>query len=204
MKNILQNSVLPFALFAGALALFGCDQSSNPMSESVNAEPETRTQVQTADESVSSTQNSATLKSGNMFYIVRDVADVQSQAGEYLEKIQQLQTDVQTAVDHKDTAQLQTTVTNLKTELTEFNDILNKLNLKSQEIDQIRQKIIQSNQQVLSSSLMNGDIDLSKVDVKKIEQQMGNIQSEMIKLGGLLLENGAKSSTDTSEDRPDA
>lgn len=195
MKNILQNSILPFALFAGALTLLGCDQVSNLNSDTKQKAVEADTSIQVSTESA---QQAPELKSGNMFYIVRDVADVQLKAGDYLEKIKQTQNDVQTAISNKNTEQLQASANLLKDELIGFNQTLASLNLKSQEIDDIRQKIMQSNQQVLSSSLMNGNIDLSKVDFKKIEQQMGNVQSEMIKLAGMLLENNAKTSTENT------
>lgn len=195
MKNILQNSILPFALFAGALTLLGCDQVSNPNSDTEQKVVDADTSIQVSTESA---QQAPELKSGNMFYIVRDVADVQLKAGDYLEKIKQTQNEVQTAISNKNTEQLQASANLLKEELISFNQTLASLNLKSQEIDDIRQKIMQSNQQVLSSSLMNGNIDLSKVDFKKIEQQMGNVQSEMIKLAGMLLENNAKTSTENT------
>lgn len=195
MKNILQNSILPFALFAGALALLGCDQISTPNSAAEQNPTESDSHLEL---NTDSNQSTPQLKSGNMFYIVRDVADVQLKAGDYLEKIKQTQNDLQTAISDKNTEQLKASADVLKDELTGFNQTLESLNLKSQEIDDIRQKIMQSNQQVLSSSFMNGDVDLSKIDLKKIEQQMGNVQSEMIKLAGMLLENNAPSNTGNS------
>ena len=195
MKNILQNSILPFALFAGALALLGCDQISTPNSAAEQNPTESDSHLKL---NTDANQSTPQLKSGNMFYIVRDVADVQLKAGDYLEKIKQTQNDLQTAISDKNTEQLKASADVLKDELTGFNQTLKSLNLKSQEIDDIRQKIMQSNQQVLSSSFMNGDVDLSKIDLKKIEQQMGNVQSEMIKLAGMLLENNAPPNTGNS------
>ena len=197
MKNIIQNSVLPFALFAGALALFGCDQVAAPESHSKTTESET-----TVATSAQSQEQAVELKSGNMFYIIRDVADFQLKAGDYVEQLKQTQTELQTAVNAQDTAQLQQTATALESQLKGFNEALTGLNLKSQEIDQVRSKIMTANEQVLASPFLNGDVDLSKVDFKQIEQQMGNVQSEMIKLAGMLLENGgntAKESSDNSE-----
>ena len=64
------------------------------------------------------------------------------------------------------------------------------MNLKSQEIDSIRQNILHANQQVLATPLLNGNIDLNQLDFKKIEQQMGSIQTEMIKLAGMMIPQG--------------
>lgn len=189
MKNIFQNSILPFALFTGALVLFGCDQIPSSSSDS------TTTPDAHVESSAELNENKTVLKSGNMFYIVRDVADVQLQSGEYIDKIKQTQSELQSALDSKNTQQLQMAADHLKTELTEFNQSLKNLSLKSQEIDDIRQQMMQSNQQILNSSFMKGDIDLSKVDLQKIEQQMGNVQSEMIKLAAMLLD---QNSTDTA------
>jgi len=36
---------------------------------------------------------------------------------------------------------------------------------------------------------LNGQVDFSQVDLKKIESQMVNVQAEMIKLAGLLIQN---------------
>ena len=47
--------------------------------------------------------------------------------------------------------------------------------------------MIQTNKQVLNSSLLNGDMDISKVDFKKIEQKMNNIQTDMLKLAAMMI-----------------
>ncbi len=39
---------------------------------------------------------------------------------------------------------------------------------------------------MLASPFLNGQVDLSKVDFQKIQNQMGNIQAEMLKLAGML------------------
>ncbi|KGT46913.1 hypothetical protein [Acinetobacter sp. HR7] len=196
-KQILQNSVVPFALFAGAMALLGCDQESAPASHVEKpVQQETAEQVEQSDSAEVQT-SSANLKSGNMFYIVRDVADMQLKAGDYVEQLKQTQTDLETAIDSKDTAQLQTAATQLQQQLTGFNQALSSLNLKSQEVDQVRSNIMNANQQALASPFLNGDVDLSKVDFKKLEQQIGNVQMEMLKLAAMMIPEG--SSDDSSE-----
>ena len=122
-----------------------------------------------------------------MFYIARDVANVQLKTGNYVEKLQQTQSDLQQAVEIKDTVALQSTVKTLNRELQGFNTALISLDLKSQEIDGIRQQILHANKQVLNSSLLNGDMDISKVDFKKIEKQMDSIQTDMFKLAGMVM-----------------
>ncbi len=185
MSKILANAVLPFALFSSGILLMGCEQAVETPTEQAD--------TTTSDlEPASQQQGSATpteLKSGNMFYMVRDVADLQLKAGSYVEQLKQTQSELQTAVEAKDTQQLQSTATQLQQQLSSFNQVLGNLNLKSQEIDQIRDNIMTANQQVLASPLLNGQVDFSQVNLKKIESQMVNVQSEMIKLAGLLIQN---------------
>lgn len=191
MKRAFSHLFLPFGLLTSALLLVGCDQPSAPVSE---ADPDTE---------ITSTQQQspapqADLKSGNMFYIVRDVADMQLKAGEYVEQLRQTQTELQQAVNSQDHQQLQTAASKLQQQLQGFNSALNGLNLKSQEIDNIRQNILQANEQVLASPFLNGQIDLSKVDFAKIQQQMGTVQSEMVKLASILLQSENSENTESA------
>ena len=58
-----------------------------------------------------------------------------------------------------------------------------------------------ANQQVLASPLLNGQVDFSQVNLKKIESQMVNVQSEMVKLAGLLIQNpDQESESNTDQD----
>ena len=130
-----------------------------------------------------------------MFYIARDVADVQFKAGGYVEKLTQAQADVQNAIESKDQNELQNTVKTLSQELQGFNTALISLDLKSQEIDDIRQHVLQSNKELLNSALLNGNIDVSKINIKQFEQQVGNIQTEMLKLAAMLIPTADANST---------
>ena len=185
MSKILANAVLPFALFSSGILLMGCEQAVEAPAEQADT---TTSDLEPASQQQSSTAQTE-LKSGNMFYMVRDVADLQLKAGSYLEQLKQTQTELQTAVEAKDTQQLQSTAAQLQQQLSSFNQVLGNLNLKSQEIDQIRDNIMTANQQVLASPLLNGQVDFSQVNLKKIESQMVNVQSEMVKLAGLLIQN---------------
>lgn len=198
MKKLLQNAVGPFAMFSLVLVFVGCEQASAPYSEQISPEKsqleqqdQRSTRHNTLDEEMlDSSQeqiNTTTLKSGNMFYIVRDVADLQLKAGSYVEKLNNSKADLETAISEKDSQQLQSAATTLQEQLQDFNDTLTRLNLKSQEVDQIRENILSANQQVLNSPLLNGKIDFNQIDVKKIEQQMGSIQNEMLKLAAMLI-----------------
>ncbi|ENU18065.1 hypothetical protein QUG64_13555 [Acinetobacter lwoffii] len=197
MSKILANAVLPFALFSSGILLMGCDQAVEAPAEQADT---TTSDLEPASQQQSSTAQTE-LKSGNMFYMVRDVADLQLKAGSYVEQLKQTQTELQTAVEAKDTQQLQSTATQLQQQLSSFNQVLGNLNLKSQEIDQIRDNIMTANQQVLASPLLNGQVDFSQVNLKKIESQMVNVQSEMVKLAGLLIQNpDQESESNTDQD----
>ena len=186
MKKFIQKAVLPFAILSTGILLSGCEQASEPQSDDIQT-------TQSADVALNQpTETTATadLKSGNMFYMVRDVADMQLKAGDYVTQLKQTQNELQTAINDKDQQQLQATAKTLQQQLTGFNQALTSLNLKSQEIDSIRQNILHANQQVLATPFLNGNIDLNQLDFKKIEQQMGSIQTEMIKLAGMMIPQG--------------
>ena len=186
MKKFIQKAVLPFAIFSTGILLSGCEQASEPQSDDIQTTQSTDVALNQPTE----TTATADLKSGNMFYIVRDVADMQLKAGDYVAQLKQTQNELQTAINDKDQQQLQATAKTLQQQLTGFNQALTSLNLKSQEIDSIRQNILHANQQVLATPLLNGNIDLNQLDFKKIEQQMGSIQTEIIKLAGMMIPQG--------------
>ncbi|MFZ0332037.1 MAG: hypothetical protein WAL54_12655 [Acinetobacter bohemicus] len=186
MKKFIQKAVLPFAILSTGILLSGCEQASEPQSDDIQT-------TQSADVALNQptkTTATADLKSGNMFYMVRDIADMQLKAGDYVAQLKQTQNELQTAINDKDQQQLQATAKTLQQQLTGFNQALTSLNLKSQEIDSIRQNILHANQQVLATPFLNGNIDLNQLDFKKIEQQMGSIQTEMIKLAGMMIPPG--------------
>ena len=187
MKKLLQNLVLPFALFSSGILLIGCEQATEPNQQDIQTE--TSEQNQSAN---TQSPEKAELKSGNMLYIVRDVADMQLKAGEYVTQLQETQNDLQTAIEQHDQQQLQDAATALQQQLTGFNNALNGLNLKTQEINDIREKLLSANQQVLASPFLNGQVDFSQVDFKKMQQQMGTIQSEMLKLAAMMIPQQAE------------
>lgn len=187
MKKLLQNLVLPFALFSSGILLIGCEQATEPNQQDIQTE--TSEQNQSAN---TQSPEKAELKSGNMLYIVRDVADMQLKAGEYVTQLQETQSDLQAAIKQHDQQQLQHAATALQQQLTGFNNALNGLNLKTQEINDIREKLLSANQQVLASPFLNGQVDFSQVDFKKMQQQMGTIQSEMLKLASMMIPQQAE------------
>ena len=187
MKKLLQNLVLPFALFSSGILLIGCEQATEPNQQDIQTE--SSEQHQSAN---TQSPEKAELKSGNMLYIVRDVADMQLKAGEYATQLQETQSDLQAAIEQHDQQQLQEAATALQQQLTGFNNALNGLNLKTQEINDIREKLLSANQQVLASPFLNGQVDFSQVDFKKIQQQMGTIQSEMLKLASMMIPQQAE------------
>ena len=187
MKKLLQNLVLPFALFSSGILLIGCEQATEPNQQDIQTE--SSEQHQSAN---TQSPEKAELKSGNMLYIVRDVADMQLKAGEYVTQLQETQNDLQAAIEQHDQQQLQEAATALQQQLTGFNNALNGLNLKTQEINDIREKLLSANQQVLASPFLNGQVDFSQVDFKKMQQQMGTIQSEMLKLAAMMIPQQAE------------
>lgn len=192
MKKLLQGAVLPFIIFISGMLLLGCNQAAEQSRQQDDAQAiETAQMSENTSDSNNNNQSTAksteNLKQGNMFYIARDVANVQLKTGDYVEKLQQSQANLQQAIQSQNQAELQQSVKTLTRELQGFNTALISLDLKSQEIDGIRQQVLQANKQVLNSALLNGDLDISKVDFKKIEQQMNTIQLDMLKLAGMMI-----------------
>ena len=194
MKKFIQNAVSPFVMFSAGLLLIGCEQANKLDATENETSPSSEVSEQVSTQSATEPSATAELKSGNMFYIVRDVADMQLKTGNYIEQLKQTQTDLEAAVSNHDQQQLQSTAESLKTQLKGFDQALSSLNLKSQEIDSIRQNLMQANQQVLATPFLNGELDLTQVDLKKIEQQMGTIQMEMIKLASMMIPEGQNDS----------
>jgi len=192
MKKLLQGAALPFIIFISGMLLLGCNQAAEQSRQQDDAQAIESAQIsENTSDSNNNNQSIAKttedLKQGNMFYIARDVANVQLKTGDYVEKLQQSQANLQQAIQSQNQAELQQSVKTLTRELQGFNTALISLDLKSQEIDGIRQQVLQANKQVLNSALLNGDLDISKVDFKKIEQQMNTIQLDMLKLAGMII-----------------
>ena len=203
MKKFLQGAILPLVIFRSGILLLSCNQAmQEPQQSEQSAETDSRTDdahsqsdSSQQDETPTTTKSREDLKQGSMLSIVRDVEDVQCKTGDYIEKLQHTQNELQQAIESKDTTHLQQSVKTLTQELQGFNTALISLDLKSQEVDDIRQKVITANKQVLNSSLLNGHLDISKVDFEKLEKQMNTIQSDMLKLAGMVMLSG-------SEDQP--
>lgn len=192
MKKFLQGALLPFGIFAAGMALLGCEQAVQADAQ----ESEGRQSAPAAEAAAPQ----AELKNGSMLYMIRDVADLQLKAGSYAEQLQQSKSGLQAALDQQDHAKLQQAAAELLQQLQGFNQALNSVNLTTQEISGIRQKLLAANEQALASPLLNGQAAFSPADFKQIEQQIGSIQSEMLKLAGMLIQsanNGAESAKDS-------
>ena len=83
MKNVSSKTLLPFALLSSAFLLNACDQMNTAQTPTTDQDDSNAT----ANSNTNTT--SAPLSSGNMFYIVRDVADLQLKAGQYIEQLNQ-------------------------------------------------------------------------------------------------------------------
>lgn len=182
MKKFLQGALLPFGIFAAGMALLGCEQAVQADAQ----ESEGRQSAPAAEAAAPQ----AELKSGSMLYMIRDVADLQLKAGSCAEQLQQSKSELQAALDQQDHAKLQQAAAELQQQLQGFNQALNSVNLTTQEISGIRQKLLAANEQALASPLLNGQAGFSPADFKQIEQQIGSIQSEMVKLAGMLMQSG--------------
>lgn len=199
MKKFIQNALAPIVILSAGLLLIACEPMPESSAEEMQTTESDDVLIKASNDTAKT--SSAEVKSGNMFYIVRDVADMQLKAGEYVNQLKNTQTDLQSAINDKDQQQLQATAHTLQQQLTDFNQALRGLNLKSQEIESIRQEIMRSNQQVLATPLLNGAVDFSQVDFKKIERQMSNIQMEMLKLASMMIPQSQNTADDDAPDQ---
>ncbi len=199
MKKFIQNALAPIVILSAGLLLIACEPMPESSAEEMQTTESDDVLIKASNDTAKT--SSADVKSGNIFYIVRDVADMQLKAGEYVNQLKNTQTDLQSAINDKDQQQLQATAHTLQQQLTDFNQALRGLNLKSQEIDSIRQEIMRSNQQVLATPLLNGAVDFSQVDFKKIERQMSNIQMEMLKLASMMIPQSQNTADDDAPDQ---
>ena len=199
MKKFIQNALAPIVILSAGLLLIACEPMPESSAEEMQTTESDDVLIKASNDTAKT--SSADIKSGNIFYIVRDVADMQLKAGEYVNQLKNTQTDLQSAINDKDQQQLQATAHTLQQQLTDFNQALRGLNLKSQEIDSIRQEIMRSNQQVLATPLLNGAVDFSQVDFKKIERQMSNIQMEMLKLASMMIPQSQNTADDDAPDQ---
>ncbi|MFW1775281.1 hypothetical protein [Acinetobacter seifertii] len=197
MKKVLQGAFLPFVIFASGMLLLGCDQAQDRAKDqdSAQATEQTLDQTDNSQEETLPKNNKNELKNGNVFYIVRDAANLQLKAGDYIEKLKDTQLDVEQAIQDKDQQALKTTVTTLKQQLKGLNQALFSLDIKSQEVENIRQNLLQANQQVLSMPLLNGKLE--QIDFDQIEKQLNTIQMDMVKLAALIVAGDDKSDSKT-------
>ncbi len=98
MKKFIQNAVSPFVMFSAGLLLIGCEQANTPDSAEHETLPSGAISEQISTQSATGAPAKAELKSGNMFYIVRDVADMQLKTLNDIEQLKQTQKDLEAAV----------------------------------------------------------------------------------------------------------
>jgi len=189
MQKLIKKPLNLLLLSIIGISLYACDASNNQTT------PATTTADSTP--SPSSSESVVPLKTGNLLYIIRDVADMQLKTGDYLAQLKQSQASLQQAIQDQDQPQLQQTITTLSQQLKQLDRALNGLNLKSQEVENIRQQVLQVSQQALSTPLFNGQTDLTKVDFKQVQQQLTHIQTDMLQLASLVIP-----STENDQDIP--
>lgn len=195
MKKVLQGAFLPFVIFASGMLLLGCDQARDHATEQENTEISEQASDQAIERQESDIAPSKTeLKSGNI-YMVRDAANLQLKAGDYVEQLKDTQLDVEQAIQDKNQSELKTTISTLKQQLQGLNQALLTLDIKSQEIENIRQSLLHANQQALSMPLLNGKLD--QINFDQIEKQLNTIQMDMVKLAAMIMAGDEKSDSKT-------
>lgn len=183
MQTRMRRHIAACAVVAISLSLAAC--SPSPDDATASADPESATNTQ-HNNSVTD-QKLSGYQSGNMLYIVRDVAMMQQQSGSYIQQLKQSQNDLEQALDSTDSADLKQSVDQIKLQLKALNQSLQGLKLKSQEVESIRRQILQLNQQALKTPLINGSIEMNRENIEKIQAQLDNIQFDMLQLATLII-----------------
>ncbi|MDR7018032.1 hypothetical protein [Acinetobacter sp. 3657] len=197
MKNLAIKAIFSATVLVTAFAFVGCDQV--PQENHQVAEPNTEfdSNISTDDANTTTPQDIQKLSSGNLFNMVRDVAQLQLKTDDYTTLLKSSQNQLEQAIQEKNTQQLQNATADLKQNLHALHDTLQALQLKSHEVDQIRQSLLNANQQLLKMPILHGELDISQLDLEKIEQQFNRIQMDMLKLATLIL---GKTDTETQTD----
>lgn len=195
MKTLSKLSFAFIPLICTNLILTACSEDMGKLQETANQVANTANELndtlQQKNQHIQET--SENLKSGNYLAIAQDVANMQLKTNDYIEQLHQTKTELEQALQTANQTELQELSNHLKTQITELNQVLDQLNLKSQEIDEIRSHILNTNQKVLASPFLNGNLDLSKEKLNQLEQQIGNIDQEMLKLAAMLVVSGQDS-----------
>ncbi|WP_288382928.1 hypothetical protein [uncultured Acinetobacter sp.] len=184
-----------------SILFVGCDQQpdaeSTAREQSMTSANQDNMPIdnQGSDDALNNEERSSTT---NLFYLLRDAADLQLKVGQAMQKLQATQSQLETALQEQDPQAAQQTLSHFKTQLTQFNDNLNQLQLKSPEVEKLRQQLINTNEQLLQSDLFQQTLNWKKQDIVAIQHQLNTLQTEMLKLAALIVNpNSTASSTDS-------
>ncbi|QER40906.1 hypothetical protein F2A31_14850 [Acinetobacter suaedae] len=188
LKHRSISAILSATALISTIALVGCDQSPQKNEQTQQStELEQNISSSTEQKPLSNIVEEQSLSHGNMFNIIRDVAQLQLKTDDYTALLQNSQSQLEQAIQNQNVQQLKESTAKLKQELHALHDVLLSLQLKSTEVDQIRQSLLSANQQLLNLPLLHGQQDISQLDFEKIAAQFNKIQVDMLKLATLVL-----------------
>ena len=119
MKNLAIKAIFSATVLVTTFAFVGCDQVSQENQQV--AEPNTEFEPNISDDANTTTpQDIQKLSSGNLFNIVRDVAQLQLKTDDYTALLKSSQNQLEQALQEKNTQQLQNTTADLKQNLHGF------------------------------------------------------------------------------------
>lgn len=182
MQKRVRQHMTACAVIAISLSLWACSPSPDEETAAVDQASESNN-----ERSSSSETTLRGFESGNMLYMVRDVAMMQQSSSNYIQQLKQSQNDLEQALDSTDSADLKQSVDQIKSQLKALNHSLQGLKLKSQEVESIRRQILELNQQALKTPLMNGAVELNRENIEKIQTQLDTIQFDMLQLATLII-----------------
>lgn len=179
---------LPILLLSNIVLLSACEEA-NQIQQAAQQVAQTANQINNTVQHVNEQVQKGPeyLEAANLVYIVADIANLQNQANQYLNAIQETKYLLETAVDQQNAQQLALGIQQIDQQLNELNQVLDALNLKSQEVDEIRHNMIAANQIILASALLKEEVNIQNIDFSALDKQMQNVENEMLKLASMLI-----------------
>lgn len=191
-----RQAILPVFLFSSAVLALGCQPITTP-EEDTTPKEETITEHESVDDQVM--QSKAPPVAGNVFYMMRDVAEVQLKVGDNISSLQQQSEAFSDALNSQNLTVAQTQRNELASQLRTLHNNLTQIELRSQEVSQLRDHMLKTTDDLLASKWLNSAITLNEKDLKQLQAELLQIQNNMLNIARLVMQDTSKAQVETEE-----
>ena len=191
-----RQAILPVFLFSSAVLALGCQPVTTP-EEDTTPKEETITEHESVDDQVM--QSKAPPVAGNVFYMMRDVAEVQLKVGDNISSLQQQSEAFSDALNSQNLTVAQTQRNELASQLRTLHNNLTQIELRSQEVSQLRDHMLKTTDDLLASKWLNSAITLNEKDLKQLQAELLQIQNNMLNIARLVMQDTSKAQVETEE-----